>query len=60
MELLLLILVSTLISAFLLVSFYLGYQLGIEKEKEKTEAVFIDENNKDLVKGYADFLNFKG
>jgi len=60
MEIILIILTSTLIGAFLVAMLLIGFKLGVSYERDNKQLPSMDETNKDYVKGVAAFFDYKG
>lgn len=62
MEIILIMLTSTILGAFLLLSFYLGFRYGkaCEKEKEITKELTIDETNIGAMRDIQNWVGYGG
>jgi len=62
MEIVLIILTSTLISAFIFASYQFGIYKGkqIQSELDKNDVVKINKGNQKAAREYGDFSNFQG
>ena len=58
MELILIVLTSTLISGLLVSAFYLGYQF--REKKGETEGVHLNKNNAEFLSEMAKWSNYNG
>ena len=60
MEIILIILTGTILGAFFIVFFFLGYYLGSKKSKENQDGLVVTDNNKEYVKDMALWRQFNG
>ena len=60
MEIILIILTGTILSAFFVGFFFLGYYLGSKNTKEKQDGLVVTDNNKEYVKDMALWRQFNG
>lgn len=58
MQVLLVILTSTLLSACFLITYRIGYKDGLSHKDPET--LTVDDNNKKMLKEYINFLSFNG